>query len=106
MAGQRNERIDERDRGRRRLSRLTGWTATAAVALAAVFGVALASHDRAAAAPTNQNQVPDNSDNSGNTGGPGNTDNPDSGGGGVIQPPAQPPTPSHGSRAHVSSGGT
>ena len=109
MAGQRHERIDERDRGRRRLSRLTGWTATAAVALAGVFGVALASHDRAAAAPTNQNQVPgnsDNSDNSGNTGGPGNTNNPDSGGGGVIQPPPQPPTPSHGSRAHVSSGGT
>lgn len=100
MSGQRYRRIDERDRGRQRLSRLTGWIAAAAVALAGVFGLALARHDQAAAATVNQNQVTDdNGDNGGVVG------NPDSGGGGVIQPPAQPPV-QRGGRGHVSSGGS
>jgi hypothetical protein len=92
-------RIDERDQGRRRLRRLTGWTAAAGVALSAIFGVALASKDQAAAASTDQNQIT-------NTGDNGNyQNNPGSNGGNVIQPPAQPPAPAHG-RGHTSSGGS
>jgi hypothetical protein len=91
-------RIDARDEGRRRLRRLTGWTAATGVALSGIFGVALASHDQAAAASTDQNQL--------NTGDNGNNlNNSGSDGGNVIQPPAQPPAPTHG-RAHVSSGGS
>ena len=100
MTGQWYRRIDERDQGRRRLSRLTGWTATAAVALAAVFGLALAGHDRAAAVPVDQNQITDDPTVNGGT-----TGTPDSGGGGVIQPPAQPPVQQRG-HGHVSSGGS
>ena len=101
MTGQWYRRIDERDRGRLRLSRLTGWIATAAVALAGVFGLALARHDRAAAAPADQNQVTD--DNGGTGAVTGTQDS--GGGGGVIQPPAQPPTFT-GRHGHVSSGGS
>lgn len=100
MSGQWYRRIDERDRGRLRLSRLTGWIAVAAVALAGVFGLALARHDQAQAAQVDQNQVTD--DNGGNGGVTGTQD---SGGGGVIQPPAQPPI-QRGGRGHVSSGGS
>jgi hypothetical protein len=102
MTGQWYRRIDERDQGRRRLNRLTGWAATAAVALAGVFGFALARQDRAAAAPVQQNPVTgDTTD-----GGGGGVTNPtDPGSGGVIQPPAQPPTDTRG-RGHVSSGGS
>ncbi len=100
MTGQWHRRIDERDQGQRRLSRLTGWTATAAVALAGTFGLALAGHDRAAGASVDQNQVTDNT-----TGNGGTTSTPDSGGGGVIQPPAQPPVQKRG-HGQVSSGGS
>jgi hypothetical protein len=65
-----------------------------------VFGLALARHDRAAAAPVDQNQVTDDTGDNG-----GVVGNPDSGGGGVIQPPAQPPAGTRG-RGHVSSGGS
>lgn len=93
-------RIDERDQGRRRLSRLTGWTATAAVALAGVFGLAFARHDRAAAAPVDQV-----TDSPGGTG--GITDPQDSGDDdGQLPPPAQPPTHVRGRGGHVSSGGS
>jgi hypothetical protein len=93
-------RIDERDEGRRRLRRLTGWTAATGVALSGIFGIALASCDRAAAASTDQNQVTNNTGDDGN-----NPNLPGSNGGSVIQPPAQPPAPTHGS-GHVSSGGS
>lgn len=99
MTGYWYRRIDERDQGRRRLSRLTGWTATAAVALTSIFGVALARHDRAAAAPVD-NQVTDGTTDDG-----GVTGTQDSGGGGVIQPPAQPPVNSRGG-GYVTSGGS
>jgi hypothetical protein len=85
--------IDERDEGRRRLRRLTGWTAVTGVALSGIFGVALAARDQAAAASTDQNQVNNN------------LNIPGSDGGNVIQPPAQAPTPTRG-RGHVSSGGS
>ena len=121
MTGQWYRRIDERDQGRLRLSRLTGWTATAAVALAGVFGLAFARHDRAAAAPVDQNQITGNTGSTGDNGGTGTGGNtggntgdsggvtgvPDnSGGGGVIQPPAQPPTITHGRGGHGLSGGS
>jgi hypothetical protein len=99
MTGQWYRRIDERDQGRRRLNRLTGWAAAAAVALAGVFGIALARQDRAAAAPVQQNPA------TGDTTGGGVTNPTDPGGDGVIQPPAQPPTNTRGG-GHVSSGGS
>lgn len=97
MSDQWYRRIGERDEGRRRLRRLTRWTAATGVALAAIFGVALARHDQAAAASSNQNEITD--DNSGSSGLPG------SDGGSVVQPPAQPPG-SSGGRSHVHSGGS
>jgi hypothetical protein len=90
-------RIDERDQGRRRLRRMTGWTAAMGVALASAFGVALARHDAAAAAPVNQNQITDD------TG--GQPTRPSSGGGHVIQPPHQQPQPAPGP-GNIFSGGS
>jgi hypothetical protein len=57
----------------------------------------LANHDRAAAAPTDTNQVTDSPDVNGGT-----TNSPDPGSGGVIQPPVQPPTHTHGRSDHLS----
>jgi hypothetical protein len=99
MTGQWYRRIDERDQGRRRLNRLTGWTAAAAVAVAGAFGLALARQNQAAAAPVQQNPV------TGDTTDGGVTNPADPGSGGVIQPPAQPPTRTRG-RGQVSSGGS
>jgi hypothetical protein len=93
MSEQWYRRIGERDEGRRRLSRLTRWTAATGVALAAIFGVALARHDQAAAASSDQNEVTD--DNGRSSGLPG------SDGGSVVQPPT-----SAGGRSHAHSGGS
>ncbi len=101
MTGRWNRRIDERDQGWRLLNRLTGAIATAAVAAAGVFGLALARHDRPSATPVDQNQV---TNGTGDTGG-GVIGTQDFGGGGLIVPPAQPPTGT-GGQGHVSSGGS
>ncbi|HEY7226013.1 MAG TPA: hypothetical protein VH561_20740 [Micromonosporaceae bacterium] len=103
MPDQWYRRIDQRDEGRRRLSRLTRWTAAAGVALSSIFGVALAQHDRAAAAPTDPTQDQITNETGDDGGAPPTT--PSSGRGKVIQPPAQPPAPAH-TRGHVNSGGS
>ena len=94
MSTQFYRRIDDRDEGRRRLRRSTTWTAAIGVVLSSIFGVALAHKDAAAAAP-----APVTND----TGNP--ADVPSSDGGTVIQPPAQPPTPSQ-RHGRVISGGS
>jgi|GEM_PF-6909948 len=93
-------RVDERDRGRTRLATITGWTAAAAVVLAAGFGVVLAQKDQAAAAPGTPPV----------TTGPGTGDQPrdqlrDDGTGPLLPPPQQPPADG-GGRHHASSGGS
>jgi hypothetical protein len=96
--------IEQRERGRRLLRRITGWSAAGALALAGVFGIALARHDRAAAAPASS--VPDSGYQAPGTGGAGPGDSTGPGGGSVLQPPANPPVQHDGGGQHANSGGS
>jgi hypothetical protein len=105
MSEERFRRIDERDKGRRRLRWVTSLTAATGVALSSLFGFAVAHRGQAAKAPE-QNQVTNSPSGTGGT--PSSTATPTitgSNGGPGIEPPPQPPTTTT-SRGHVNTGGS
>jgi multidrug efflux pump subunit AcrA (membrane-fusion protein) len=94
-------RIDERERGRQRLRRLTGWTVAGALAATTVFGVAFAYRGTASATPASGGTTTGGSTD-GTTNGTG-----DDSSGGNLQPPAQAPSnPRHGGGVPLFSGGS
>ena len=108
MASPHSSRLAARDQGLRRVRRVTGWTAAAAVLVSAVLGVVFARSAEAtpAGGPAVQDQP--GTDTSGPTGDDGWTD--DNGSTLAptqqpLQPPAAPPTRSN-KHHNASSGGS
>ncbi len=96
-------RIDERERGQRRLRQLTGWAIAGALTASTAFGVAFAHKDAAARTQTSGGGQPATSNQNG-----GNAGQDDSTNGGQLQPPAQPPAQPTQPRQHggIFSGGS